>query len=331
MATDLLRRRARRPPDVRVRTTPFLAVRRRHRVSRRLGLRTGGRVARAAWRGHRGARFRPGRAFRQARGVVAALVVRSCRRRGGAVPRRRVRGVGHPRGRRSRLPRHRRTHAAGAAGRRPLRGSASRRRRVRRRSRLTCRRQCSRASMPTAIGPCTPRRSSARAPSPRPPTSPPGRPLAPSPSTCRTPTRSLAARGYEYGPAFQGLTAMWRRGDEVFAEVALPQDLAAGEFGVHPVLLDAALHAVAVAADEHATRAAVLVAARRPARRGGVGGAGTDRADGCELGVDRTRRRPGAAGAVRRIDDGPSGIRRPTGRTPVAAPTVNSSRSNGCP
>jgi len=57
----------------------------------------------------------------------------------------------------------------------------------------------------------------------------------------------LAARGYQYGPAFQGLTALWRRGDEFFAEVTLPQ--AAGGvtgFGVHPVLLDAALHAAAV-------------------------------------------------------------------------------------
>jgi polyketide synthase 12 len=60
----------------------------------------------------------------------------------------------------------------------------------------------------------------------------------------------LAARGYEYGPAFQGLTALWRRGDEFFAEVTLPQ--AAGGvsgFGVHPVLLDAALHAAAVTHD----------------------------------------------------------------------------------
>ncbi|BBX45076.1 type I polyketide synthase [Mycobacterium cookii] len=57
----------------------------------------------------------------------------------------------------------------------------------------------------------------------------------------------LAARGYQYGPAFQGLTALWRRGDEFFAEVTLPQ--AAGGvtgFGVHPVLLDAALHAAAI-------------------------------------------------------------------------------------
>jgi polyketide synthase 12 len=54
----------------------------------------------------------------------------------------------------------------------------------------------------------------------------------------------LSARGYEYGPAFQGLTSMWRRGDEVFAEVKMSQDLQAGGFGVHPALLDGALHAV---------------------------------------------------------------------------------------
>src|SRR5271156_4173568 len=60
----------------------------------------------------------------------------------------------------------------------------------------------------------------------------------------------LAAGGYQYGPAFQGLTALWRRGEELFAEVTLPQ--AAGGvvgFGVHPVLLDAALHAAAVTFD----------------------------------------------------------------------------------
>jgi len=54
----------------------------------------------------------------------------------------------------------------------------------------------------------------------------------------------LAERGFEYGPAFQGLRAVWRRGEEVFAEVALPADESAqaGLFGVHPALLDAALH-----------------------------------------------------------------------------------------
>jgi acyl transferase domain-containing protein len=55
----------------------------------------------------------------------------------------------------------------------------------------------------------------------------------------------LAGAGYGYGPAFQGLRAAWRRGDDVFAEVALPGDAAEGAsaFGVHPALLDAALHA----------------------------------------------------------------------------------------
>ncbi len=56
----------------------------------------------------------------------------------------------------------------------------------------------------------------------------------------------LAERGIEYGPAFQGLRAAWRRGDELFAEVTLSADLqdGASSFGVHPALLDAALHAI---------------------------------------------------------------------------------------
>ncbi|MGV9595007.1 acyltransferase domain-containing protein, partial [Streptomyces tendae] len=56
----------------------------------------------------------------------------------------------------------------------------------------------------------------------------------------------LADRGYEYGPVFQGLHRAWRRGDEVFAEVALPEEAAntVDAFGVHPALLDAALHAM---------------------------------------------------------------------------------------
>ncbi|MEU4345756.1 SDR family NAD(P)-dependent oxidoreductase [Nocardia sp. NPDC023852] len=56
----------------------------------------------------------------------------------------------------------------------------------------------------------------------------------------------LAERGYEYGPAFRGLTALWRRDGEVFAEVVLPEAARSGavEFGVHPALLDSALHAI---------------------------------------------------------------------------------------
>ncbi|WP_433360612.1 SDR family NAD(P)-dependent oxidoreductase [Streptosporangium sp. CA-115845] len=53
----------------------------------------------------------------------------------------------------------------------------------------------------------------------------------------------LAGRGYHYGPAFQGLRAMWRAGDEIYVEVAA--DVDAGAYGLHPALLDAALHALA--------------------------------------------------------------------------------------
>ncbi|BBX61279.1 polyketide synthase [Mycobacterium saskatchewanense] len=64
----------------------------------------------------------------------------------------------------------------------------------------------------------------------------------------------LAERGYDYGHAFRGLRALWRRGDEVFAEVAVPDDgVQGGGFGVHPVLLDAALHALGVASEHQQT------------------------------------------------------------------------------
>lgn len=60
----------------------------------------------------------------------------------------------------------------------------------------------------------------------------------------------LRERGYEYGPAFQGLRAAWRRGDEVFADVVLDggHQPAAGHYSIHPALLDAALHAVVAGA-----------------------------------------------------------------------------------
>ncbi len=59
----------------------------------------------------------------------------------------------------------------------------------------------------------------------------------------------FAAIGLEYGPVFRGLRAAWRRGEEVLAEVALPEEERerAGRWGVHPALLDAALQAGGVA------------------------------------------------------------------------------------
>ncbi|WP_250294486.1 polyketide synthase dehydratase domain-containing protein, partial [Streptomyces atroolivaceus] len=53
----------------------------------------------------------------------------------------------------------------------------------------------------------------------------------------------LAATGYGYGPVFRGIRAVWRRGEELFADVVLPEGGArdAERFGVHPALVDAAL------------------------------------------------------------------------------------------
>ncbi len=48
----------------------------------------------------------------------------------------------------------------------------------------------------------------------------------------------LAERGFDYGPAFQGLTAAWRDGEEIYAEVSLPEDQRAGGFALHPALFD---------------------------------------------------------------------------------------------
>jgi polyketide synthase 12 len=54
----------------------------------------------------------------------------------------------------------------------------------------------------------------------------------------------LAERGFEYGPAFQGLQSAWRRGEELYAEVVLSAEQRdeAAAFGLHPALLDSAFH-----------------------------------------------------------------------------------------
>ncbi|MGW7090483.1 polyketide synthase dehydratase domain-containing protein, partial [Streptomyces sp. NPDC054871] len=65
----------------------------------------------------------------------------------------------------------------------------------------------------------------------------------------------LAERGYAYGSGFQGLTGLWRGGDGHvrYAEVTLPQEHTGGHgpdaFGLHPALLDAALHTLLVDSD----------------------------------------------------------------------------------
>ncbi|RDI46437.1 type I polyketide synthase [Nocardia mexicana] len=60
------------------------------------------------------------------------------------------------------------------------------------------------------------------------------------------PYEAMAAAGYDYGPCFRGLGRTWRLGDSILAEVRLPEAgrADATRFGLHPALLDAALHAL---------------------------------------------------------------------------------------
>ncbi|MER5361257.1 type I polyketide synthase, partial [Streptomyces sp. NPDC002785] len=68
----------------------------------------------------------------------------------------------------------------------------------------------------------------------------------------------LEASGYGYGPAFQGLRAAWTRGEEVFAEIVLPEEAGSTDgYALHPALLDACFHA-AVFRQDHPEQQLVL-------------------------------------------------------------------------
>ncbi|AXX31811.1 Malonyl CoA-acyl carrier protein transacylase [Actinosynnema pretiosum subsp. pretiosum] len=97
---------------------------------------------------------------------------------------------------------------------------------------------------------------------------------------------ALPEGGYHYGPAFQGLVALWSRDDDLFAELSAPER--DDGYGLHPALLDAALHPlVAAGLAEDATARLPFAwsgvrlhrrgatALRAHLVRGGAGGAAT--------------------------------------------------------
>ena len=73
----------------------------------------------------------------------------------------------------------------------------------------------------------------------------------------------LASQGFGYGPAFQGLVEAWRKGSTLYGRAVLPERIAAtaGDYGIHPALLDAGLHLLATAwfSNEEAGRGEVLL------------------------------------------------------------------------
>ncbi|MEV0537806.1 SDR family NAD(P)-dependent oxidoreductase, partial [Kitasatospora sp. NPDC050463] len=121
----------------------------------------------------------------------------------------------------------------------------------------------------------------------------------------------LLARGYAYGTTFQGLQAAWRHGEDVYAEVALPEQAHsdARRFGLHPALLDAAMHAQLVdggkggdggtvlpfswtGARLHSAGAAAVRVRISPVRDGAIGLAISDATGAPVLAVDSLAVRP---------------------------------------
>ncbi|MET9453384.1 type I polyketide synthase, partial [Streptomyces cinerochromogenes] len=128
----------------------------------------------------------------------------------------------------------------------------------------------------------------------------------------------LVRRGYEHGPAFQAVRALWRLGEEILAEVAVPEDEReeAQRFGLHPALLDAALHPAlldAAVADGgsrvwqyltwrglalHAVGATALRVRITPLGRDALALEAVDQAGGLVLRADSAELRPLAAGQL---------------------------------
>ncbi|MFC0597431.1 acyltransferase domain-containing protein, partial [Streptomyces palmae] len=94
-----------------------------------------------------------------------------------------------------------------------------------------------------AVGALEPGPPAPAAPGPDGPWPPPGAESL----ECSVLYERAAAGGYGFGPEFQGVRALWREGADLLAELVLPERARADgpsdgpEFGIHPVLLDAAV------------------------------------------------------------------------------------------
>ncbi len=177
----------------------------------------------------------------------------------------------------------------------------------------------------------------------------------PPPGAVEVPTgdlyERLAAGGFDYGPAFQCLRAVWRRGSDLFAEAALSeeQQTRGEQWGLHPALLDAALHALAASPPSEAEGVAegprlpfswsdvsggaggatVLRVRLRPADDGGVSLRATDGAGAQVLSVGSLAVRPVSTeqlaalrGGARRQAYRVEWVAVPDGAPPAGDPTV---------
>ncbi|MFF2026872.1 SDR family NAD(P)-dependent oxidoreductase [Streptomyces sp. NPDC058171] len=51
----------------------------------------------------------------------------------------------------------------------------------------------------------------------------------------------MADIGYDYGPLFQGVVGAWQDGDDVYVDLAIPDEAGADDFGIHPGIFDSAV------------------------------------------------------------------------------------------
>ncbi|WP_329562467.1 type I polyketide synthase [Kitasatospora sp. NBC_01266] len=161
-----------------------------------------------------------------------------------------------------------------------------------------------------------------------------------------------AETGFRYGPTFRGLRAAWRRGTEVFAEVVLPEEADAADYGIHPALLDAGLHAIglgrfvggeAPAAGEgrlpfswsgvslHATGAAALRVRLAPAGTDAVSVLVTDQAGEVVATVDSLAVRRVTAQQLEQPQDEPDDALLRLDWTPAAAPAAPTTAPTAAP
>ncbi|MFI9155808.1 SDR family NAD(P)-dependent oxidoreductase [Streptomyces sp. NPDC053367] len=98
---------------------------------------------------------------------------------------------------------------------------------------------------------------------------------------------ALAGLGLDCGPALQGVRSAWRSGADVYAELALPEDLGGADFGIHPALFESALHSAQPALTGTATpKLPVSWSGVRLATTGATRGRAHVTADGDTLRLD---------------------------------------------
>ncbi len=152
----------------------------------------------------------------------------------------------------------------------------------------------------------------------------------------------MARLGFEYGPAFLSARAVWRRGEELFAEVRLPEEhhAQARAYGLHPALLDSALQVGALYTPQQpqmvipfswsgvsafATGACALRVRLSPAPSGGVSLLATDELGAAVLALDSLVAREVFREQLERLRSGGGGSLLRVEWEPLAAPEQGSS------